>query len=47
MDADGGYGEIDFEPESIGHEVGLAGGAASAEEAAMHIIDDYEDDDDA
>lgn len=46
VDADGGYGDPDTEPESIGHEVGLAGGAASAEEAAMHIIDDYEDDDD-
>lgn len=28
-----------------GHEVGIDGGAASAEEAAMHVIDDYEDDD--
>ncbi|MFT4217649.1 MAG: DUF5709 domain-containing protein [Micropruina sp.] len=46
VDADGGYGEVDDEPESVGREVGLAGGAASAEEAAMHIIDDYEDDDD-
>ncbi len=46
VDADGGYDETDREPESIGHDVGFAGGAASAEEAAMHIIDDYEDDDD-
>ncbi len=46
VDADGGAGETDEEPESIGHDVGFAGGAASAEEAAMHIIDDYEDDDD-
>jgi len=46
VDADGGYGELDREPESIGYDVGFAGGAASAEEAAMHIIDDYEDDDD-
>ena len=46
VDADGGYGMADDEPESIGHDVGFAGGAASAEEAAMHIIDDYEDDDD-
>lgn len=45
VDADGGYGASDDEPESIGHDVGFAGGAASAEEAAMHIIDDYEDDD--
>ena len=46
VDADGGYGDPDTEPESVGYEVGIAGGAASAEEAAMHIIDDYEDDDD-
>lgn len=46
VDADGGYGDPDTEPESLGYEVGIAGGAASAEEAAMHIIDDYEDDDD-
>lgn len=32
--------------DTIGHEVGIDGGAASAEEAAMHVIDDYEDDDD-
>jgi hypothetical protein len=46
VDADGGYGDPDNEPESIGYEVGISGGAASAEEAAMHIIDDYEDEDD-
>ncbi|MFT3832612.1 MAG: DUF5709 domain-containing protein [Micropruina sp.] len=46
VDAEGGYGEFDNEAESVGHDVGFAGGAASAEEAAMHIIDDYEDDDD-
>ncbi|MFT3861063.1 DUF5709 domain-containing protein [Micropruina sp.] len=46
VDADGGYGFPDHEAESVGYEVGIAGGAASAEEAAMHIIDDYEDDDD-
>ncbi|MBK8446089.1 MAG: hypothetical protein IPL41_05165 [Micropruina sp.] len=46
VDADGGYGDLDIEPESIGYEVGISGGAASAEEAAMHVIDDYEDDDD-
>jgi len=28
------------------HDVGIDGGAASAEEAAMHIIDDYDDEDD-
>ena len=30
----------------LGSDVGFSGGAASAEEAAMHIIDDYDDDDD-
>ena len=28
---------------SVARDVGIDGGAASAEEAAMHIIDDYED----
>lgn len=46
VDANGGYPGEDAEPESVGHDVGIAGGAASAEEAAMHIIDDYDDDDD-
>ncbi|MDR1711122.1 MAG: DUF5709 domain-containing protein [Propionibacteriaceae bacterium] len=32
--------------DGAGQDVGFAGGAASAEEAAMHIIDDYDDDDD-
>ncbi|MCT1459262.1 DUF5709 domain-containing protein [Aestuariimicrobium sp. p3-SID1156] len=35
-----GYDSPDHEPESIGRDVGLDGGAACAEEAAMHIIDD-------
>lgn len=46
VDANGGYPGEDAEAESVGRDVGLAGGAASAEEAAMHIIDDYDDDDD-
>lgn len=46
VDANGGYPGEDAEAESVGHDVGIAGGAASAEEAAMHIIDDYGDDDD-
>jgi len=29
---------------SVGRDVGIDGGAASAEEAAMHIIDDFDDD---
>ncbi|MCW5953639.1 MAG: hypothetical protein KIT69_15400 [Propionibacteriaceae bacterium] len=46
VDANGGYPGEDAEAESVGHDVGIAGGAASAEEAAMHIIDVYDDDDD-
>ena len=33
-------GIVDREDESLAAEVGLAGGAASAEEAAVHIIDE-------
>ena len=46
VDANGGVPGLDTEAESIGHDVGIDGGAATAEEAAMHIIDDYDDDDD-
>lgn len=46
VDANGGYQGEDAEAESVGHDVGIDGGAASAEEAAMHIIDDFDDDDD-
>lgn len=46
VDANDGYPGEDAEPESVGRDVGIDGGAASAEEAAMHIIDDYDDDDD-
>ncbi|MFZ1410646.1 MAG: DUF5709 domain-containing protein [Micropruina sp.] len=46
VDANNGYIGEDTEGTSVGHEVGISGGAASAEEAAMHIIDDYDDDDD-
>ncbi|MGB7964166.1 MAG: DUF5709 domain-containing protein [Propionicimonas sp.] len=46
VDANGGYQGEDSEAESVGREVGIAGGAASAEEAAMHIIDVNDDDDD-
>lgn len=39
-----GYdGGEDTESESIGHDVGISGGAASAEEAAMHVIDEFEE----
>jgi len=46
VDATGGIGGLDDEPESVGRDVGIDGGGATAEEAAMHIIDDYDDDDD-
>ncbi|MGF4032032.1 DUF5709 domain-containing protein, partial [Staphylococcus aureus] len=46
VDANDGYPGEDTEKESSGHDVGIDGGAASAEEAAMHIIDDFDDDDD-
>ena len=36
---DRGFGE-DCEAELVAEDVGISGGAASAEEAAMHIIDD-------
>jgi hypothetical protein len=39
VDANGGLPGEDTEPRSIGHDVGIDGGAATAEEAAMHIID--------
>ncbi|WP_326548352.1 DUF5709 domain-containing protein [Mycolicibacterium sp. ND9-15] len=40
---DMGFGEDD-EAELIADDVGISGGAASAEEAAMHIIEDEEED---
>ncbi len=46
VDANGGYQGEDSEAESVGRDVGIDGGAASAEEAAMHIIEVYDDDDD-
>jgi hypothetical protein len=39
VDPDGGLG-IDTEKDLIGEDVGIDGGAASAEEAAMHIVRD-------
>jgi hypothetical protein len=39
-------GRLLADGEVLGHEVGIDGGAASAEEAAMHVIDDFDDDDD-
>ncbi len=46
VDADGGFGGEDTEATSIGHDVGIDAGAATAEEAAMHIIDDDDEFDD-
>lgn len=47
VNANLGYDGPDVESESIGEEVGIDGGAASAEEAAMHVIDlnDFDDPD--
>ncbi len=42
VDARGGYPGEDTEATAVGHDVGIDGGAASAEEAAMHIIDEHE-----
>ncbi len=41
---DMGFGE-DTEAELLAEDVGISGGAASAEEAAMHVIEDLEDED--
>lgn len=45
VDANHGYDGEDEESDTIGEDVGIDGGAACAEEAAMHIIDPSEDDD--
>jgi hypothetical protein len=42
VDPDQGQGE-DMEKDMIGDDVGIDGAGASAEEAAMHVIDDDED----
>ena len=46
VDARAGYDGLDDEATSVGFDVGIDGGAASAEEAAMHIIDFDDEDDD-
>jgi len=43
VDPDGGV-EWDTEKDLVGRDVGIDGGAASAEEAAMHVIDDDDTD---
>lgn len=40
VDAGGGYDAEDDEPDLVGGDVGIDGAAASAEEAAVHIIED-------
>jgi hypothetical protein len=42
VDSDEGLGE-DVEKDMVGHDVGIDGAGASAEEAAMHVIDDDSD----
>ena len=46
VDANEGLPGEDREATSIGHDVGIDGGAATAEEAAMHIIDNDDEFDD-
>lgn len=45
VDARGGQPGVDNEGESIAFSVGIDGGAASAEEAAVHVFSPDEDDD--
>lgn len=42
VDPDGGNGEDD-EASLVGYDVGIDGAASSAEEAAMHVVDDEDD----
>ena len=44
VDTDQGLGE-DQEKDLVGDDVGIDDGAASAEEAAMHVVDDYTESD--
>ena len=43
VDSDQGLGE-DHEKDLVGDDVGIDDGAASAEEAAMHVVEDFSDD---
>ena len=43
VDTDQGLGE-DEEKDLVGDDVGIDDGAASAEEAAMHVVEDYRED---
>lgn len=40
VDANDGYDDEDHEASLVGYDVGISGGAASAEEAAMRIVDE-------
>ncbi|SCF21077.1 DUF5709 domain-containing protein [Micromonospora mirobrigensis] len=42
VDSDEGFGEDD-EPDSVGRDVGVDAGGASAEEAAVHVVDGPDD----
>lgn len=44
VDANGGVPGPDKESDAVARDVGIDGGAATAEEAAMHIISDDDDD---
>ena len=44
VDVKGGADGAAADAAGVARDVGIDGGAASAEEAAMHIIDDYDDD---
>ena len=38
---------LDWEDEAVARDTGIDGGGATAEEAAMHVIDEDEDEDEA
>lgn len=42
VDANDGYDEVDHEHDLVGYDVGVDGGAASAEEAAVRVVDEDE-----
>lgn len=46
VDVEGGESGADRESQSIAKSVGIDGGAASAEEAAMHVIEPLDDEED-
>ncbi|MDR1767116.1 MAG: DUF5709 domain-containing protein [Propionibacteriaceae bacterium] len=46
VDVQGGYDQEDTVKETVARDVGIDGGAASAEEAAMHVIEPFDNEDD-